>query len=182
MKEISVRQELFRLVHNTLDAWPITQMDTSICPKCKTQIRPKAGRPDIMVLNPWGRSFVIEVKAIRGGSFSFAQIEPQQRQWLTNWLNSEGLGYVGIGTMTQPRRAWLIDWKSWLEIEQLVTGIQNSLPVVAGKGYNLELQEKGWDFEHLCKPWELKRITGGWELPAGHSLRRLYETRLAQFA
>ena len=177
MDETYIRQEAFRLAEHGLQTWPITQTDTNICPKCHTKIRPKAGRPDILILNPWGRSYVIEMKAIRGGAFAFKQVEEQQRKWLTNWLAAGGLGYLGFGTMEKPRRFWIVDWESWLRIEELVMEVQDSIPVVAGKGYKRLLQDNGWDVHNLCRPWELQRITGGWTLPEGHSLRRLYDSQ-----
>jgi hypothetical protein len=177
MDEKAIRQEAYHLAHHELHCYPITQTDAAICPRCHAKIKPPIGRPDIMVLNPWGPSYVIEMKAIRGGSFAFSQLEEQQRKWLTNWMEYGGLGYLGVGTLERPRRFWLIDWDAWLRIEDLMGEVQKSLPVVAGKGYNRILQDNGWDFDHLCEPYELIRITGGWELQDEHSLRRLYESR-----
>lgn len=175
MDETVIRQETFRLANRQLETWPITQTDLVICPRCKAKVKPPKGRPDILVLNPWGRSFVIELKAVRGGAFQFSQLEDKQRQWLTRWLEAGGLGYLGLGTMETPRRFWLVDWESWLQVEDLVSEVQQSIPVVAGKGYNRILQDNGWDMDRLLQPFELKRIPYGWQLPENHSLWRLYE-------
>ncbi len=175
MKETEIRQEVYRMLHKDFALWPITQTDASICPRCHNVIKPPGGRPDIMVLNPWGQSIVVEVKAIRGGSFAFSQIEEKQRKWLNRWEESDGRGFIAIGTLERPRRLWIIDWFPWLRLEEVISEHQASIPVTAGPGYLRSLQDNNLDMDNLCKDFELNRITGGWEMPKDHTIRRMYE-------
>ncbi|MBD3309510.1 hypothetical protein GF348_24235 [candidate division KSB3 bacterium] len=173
MKEKDIRQEVYHLLHTEYDLWPITQMDLAICPRCHAKVKPPIGRPDILVLNPLGRTIVIEVKAIRGGSFSFSDIRDEQRQWLDNWLEAGGFGYIAIGTLKRPRRLWIVDWAVWRNAEKQIKPIQKSIPVVAGKGYNRELQDKNLDMSTLFVRHELEKIPYSWELPEDHTIRRI---------
>ena len=177
MKEVHVRRKIFRILR-LMGYWPITQTDATICPRCKTKVKPPIGRPDILVLNPVGRTAVVEVKVLRrnDASFPFDRISPEQRQWLDRWEADGGLGYIALGAII-PRKTkdylenlWLVDWNCWKEVEGLVSPIQSSIPLVAGKGMRRELQERHYDLTTLLAPWQMKPSTGEWVLPAKHSV------------
>lgn len=143
----------------------------------KAVARPPKGRPDILVLNPTGHSAVVEVKALnleRHKSFYFGKVTPEQDAWLTRWYRDGGLGYLAIGTVgVRPRRLWLVDWGDWRAVMASVGQYQDSLPYIAGKGFNKQLQKLEWDMDRLLSNYELERKTGGWVLPSDHSLLRL---------
>ena len=176
MKEVDVRRKIFRMLR-LMGYWPITQTDATICPRCKTQVKPPIGRPDILVLNPRGRTAVVEVKILRPTeqSFPFDRITPEQHQWLDRWEADGGLGYLGLGAI-RPHKSkdylehlWLVDWSRWKEIEGLVSPIQSSIPLVAGKGMRRELQENHYDLTTLLEPWRVQHSSAGWQVPARHT-------------
>lgn len=176
MDEAYVRREIYHMLHTQYSYYPITQTDALPCPKCHTLSKPPVGRPDIIVLNPTGRTVVVEVKALRGKSFSMDQIEEKQHKWLDRWANDSGYGYIAIGTMIpRHRRLWIIDWDFYREVEDLISPIQRTIPLVAGKGYRREMQDNHLDFKHLFPDWEMTRITGSWEFPTNHTIRRIDE-------
>jgi hypothetical protein len=133
----------------------------------KAVARPPKGRPDILVLIPNGRNRVCEVKVVPKNkkSFPFSNIEEKQRRWLDAWTEDGGDAFLAIGTLVpRQRRLWLVTWTAWRQLEETVSPIQESVPVVAGKGMRKELQENHYDMHTLLCDWELSRITGGWEL------------------
>ena len=176
MKEIQVRQKIFRLLVS-LGYWAITQTDTAICGRCGAKIKPPIGRPDIISLHPEHRSIVVEVKTLarRATSFSFSRITPEQRKWLDGWYGAGGLGYIALGVIRPAGKRdklehlYLIDWLFWHDVETLVRPIQASLPLVAGKGTSTVLQARNLDIVTLLAPWELSRRQGTWHLPPGHT-------------
>ena len=176
MKEKQVRQKVFRLL-KALGYWPITQMDTAICGRCGAKIKPPIGRPDIIVPHPEKRSIVVEVKALRRNetSFSFSNITLEQRKWLKAWGEAGGLGYIALGVIRPAGKRdvlehlYLVDWLSWWHMEFLVSPIQASVPLFAGKGTRKELQADHLDIVTLLAPWELSRHQGGWDLPPNHT-------------
>jgi hypothetical protein len=177
MNESDVRRKIYRLLRE-LDYWPITNTNTSICPRCKAQVKPTIGRPDILVLHPKTRPIVVEVKCLRQSetSFPFNRVTPEQHTWLNRWEEDGGLGYLALGVL-RPHRSrvyldhlWLVDWAYWKEIEGLVSPIQNSIPLTAGKGMRQELQAHQLDLLTLLRHCSLHdAATGQWQLPAGHS-------------
>jgi hypothetical protein len=97
MKEAEIRAEIYRILYKDEGYWPITQTDAVKCWQCGALVKPKIGRPDIMVMNPSGPAIVVEVKAFpppaKGKewaqtSISFDRIEDKQRKWLTRWDNA----------------------------------------------------------------------------------------------
>jgi len=176
MKEADVRRMIFKSLR-VLGYWPITQTDATICPRCKTKVKPPIGRPDILVLHPTGRTMVVEVKVLRPGekSFPMNRITPEQRQWLGRWAEDGGQGYLALGAIRKRgsrdylEHFWLVDWTAWTETEGLVSPIQSSIPLAAGKGMRRELQENDYSLTTMLGPWALRRDNGVWELPEGHS-------------
>jgi len=177
MKEIQVRQKLFRLLGD-LGYWPITQMDTAICGRCGAKIKPPIGRPDIIALHPREHGIVVEVKTLtrNATSFSFSNITPEQRRWLEGWCAAGGLGYIGLGVIRPAGKRdklehlYLVDWHAWWFMETLIEPIQASIPLVAGKGTRKALQETKSDIVTLLRPWELSRSQGFWRLPPDHAI------------
>jgi hypothetical protein len=176
MNEAYVRRQVFRMFR-LMGYWPITQTDAAKCPECHALIRPPIGRPDILVLHPRAQTIVVEVKVLRPAetAFSFDDVTPEQHAWLSAWLNHGGNGYLAIGIIRQAKtkhkleHLYLVDWLAWLGAETIVKPIQNSIPLVAGKGMRKELQANSLDIIHLLQSYELMRHSGGWHLPDGHS-------------
>lgn len=182
MNEADVRLKV-KHIFEKLGCWVITQTDANICPKCHFKIRPKAGRPDLLCLNPsdTGLNAVCEVKVIRSSeeSFSFDEISDKQRRWLTAWTDAGGLGYLALGYINPHGKRdyldglWIVDWPGWLAIEEIIRPIQKSIPYRAGPGYRKVLQEEMYDCTHLLYSWEVKREEGMWIIRTPHTLERV---------
>ena len=176
MNEADVRGKVFKTLR-LLGYWPITQTDATICPRCRTKVKPPIGRPDILVLHPTAKDLVVEVKALRPAdtAFPFDRISPEQRKWLDRWEEVGGRGYIGLGAIRKHQSRdhleylWLVDWTDWKEIEGLVSPIQSSIPFAAGKGMRRAIQEHDYCLPAMLKPWALARQNGAWEIPDAHS-------------
>lgn len=144
----------------------------------------ESGRFDVMVMRN-GRVAFVEVKNDTF-SFSFAQFQQNKRDWLkimepfriSSWL------FLLLGdrppsynkeTYVHARRAWLIPIEEYFAAEQLLTPIQNSIPMIASKGYSKVLQEQKLDAIHLFAPYELSWSKGSWELPEDHIFRSVFD-------
>jgi len=140
-------------------------------------LKKQPGRPDLVVMNPLGPGFYMEVKIInvaKETAFHFDKISAGQRRWLSMWedVRTDG-SWLGLGVIgTRPRKMYVIPWSTWLSIEELLTPFQNSLPYSAGPGYRVELQTMGLDFRlltpFLCtKVKSSERVSGesGWRIP-----------------
>lgn len=173
MNEADFRQGAYRMLRK-MGYWPLRGRDATICPRCHTSILPPIGRPDIIILAPQGFGRVLETKFVsnRETSFPFSSISEEQRKWLCAWKDAGGLGYLGIGVQTRPASFYIIDWGTWLAIEEMVSPVQASLPVSFdnGKGYSLILRQKGYDLVTLCGEYKLTRAGGEWQVPDTHSL------------
>lgn len=175
MREKQVRQKLYKMLR-LLGYWPITSSNTSVCIKCHAQMRPPIGRPDIICLHPLAPSIVVEVKTLGPNetSFPLSRITPEQRQWLDRWQEADGLGYIGLGVIrpagmrTKLEHLYLVPWFIWQSIEGLVGQYQESIPLVAGKGFRREMQVHHLDIVTLLLAWELYSTEGTWHLPPGH--------------
>ena len=198
MNEAKFRSEVGRLIR-AAGWWDLTGRDAIICPRCKTKILPKKGRPDTICPNPNRFGFVIEYKMyenLKEGklweqvpAFAFSEIEPEQRVWLTVWDSyakrdpsigiKRGGAYIGLGirhgtagAKNKPRKGWVIPWQSWLWVEdRLREAGQASLPLVAGKGMNKLVQANHLDAVTQLAPWELAHVQNvGWRFPNLHPL------------
>lgn len=125
------------------------------------------GRPDLVIMNPNGPGFYVEVKAIRGASFSFSAIEDGQRRWLSAWEEVRGNGsYIGLGELTRPRGVWLVPWPVWLETEARVRELGlGFLPLRNGSHSRKILRENNIDFGLLEEYKLLGKPTTGWYMP-----------------
>jgi len=173
MEESGVRQQLYKMLRQ-YGYWPLRGRDATICPKCHTKILPPIGRPDIVVLAPHGIGRVVEVKAVnmlKDKSFSFSEISPDQRQWLSSYAICGGLGYIAIGAVNvRPMRVWVIDWEHWLDIEKVVSMCQASIPITLIGKFKREVVANGFSLELMAKNYELLRVKSEWKVPPGHSL------------
>ena len=172
MDESYVRRAVFRAAR-LAGLWPITQTDASRCSHCGHLVRPPPGRPDILGMNPVGRSIVIEVKTVRPKetAFAFADIDDRQRKWLNRWHEDGGQGYIGLGIIRQHGQMhgldhlYLIPWGRWLAAEEIVSSIQESIPVQAAKGTRRELQDGKLDIVTVFADLELERTDGVYQWP-----------------
>lgn len=175
MKEIDVRSklnQLFRQLNYNADTPP----DTMVCP-CGMKLRPSIGQPDVTMMSPTGRSCYVEVKVVLSSEkrFGFASITTEQRGKLTAWMERGGMGYLGLGIITRPKRndklerLYLVEWSAWLEMETKLRQYQSSIPVVAGKGFSKVLQAQKLDIVTLLSDWQVSYVRGsGWQLPLTH--------------
>jgi len=158
VEEITVRQEIFRALVRAGFA-PITQTDTSVCARCGYLNHPPIGRPDILVLNPTGPSFVVECK-ICSTSLPKAHIRPEQRKWLNWWCREMGgMGFIALGVTgaRSGRKGYhlaLVPWPDWCTLEEKY-GERESVPAAHRGTLNPDLA-----------PYTLTWSTGqGWVLP-----------------
>ena len=176
MKEIDVRDKLntlFRSLNYNAD----TVRDGIVCPRCQNVIVPVSGRPDVTMVHPTGRSCYVEVKVVRSGekSFPFSRITEDQRGKLSDWADRGGMGYLGLGvivphgTREKLGQLCLVEWRAWLVMEAKLCEHQNSIPVVAGKGFSKVLQAQKLDIVTLLSDWQVSYVRGsGWQLPMTH--------------
>ena len=134
MNEGDVRLEVYHSLQG-YGYWPLHGRDAILCPRCGAKILPQvAGRPDLLVLDPIGKTLVCEVKAVnveKALSFAFSLIEDDQRRWLNAWKDHQGQGYLALGTIGErPRRLWVVPWSEWITLEeQMKLGSFTSIPV-----------------------------------------------------
>lgn len=183
MKEADIRGEVFNLLER-YHYWPMTQQNATVCPRCHTQWRPPASRPDIVTL----QNVVVECKSYpRRGAFPFAAIEAGQRGWL-DLASDDGIdAYLALGTRTgragtrNPRRLWIVPWSVWLAVEERVRPFQDSLPLMAGLAKLLAVRERGLGAVELLQQWALYWENGEWHLPLLHPLYTGEERDLAEW-
>ena len=192
MLESKFRAEISRLLRRNF-FWATTSQNTRRCPTCGAPIKPRVvGRPDLLCLNPAEASVVIEAKMFvhlpdkpwNDAEFLFSKITDEQRTWLTNFQEDADerraalelppwtASYLAIctshgraGSAKSPRLAWLVPWKSWLEVERKVLKVRKSLPLVA-----LRTSDVGLSAIDLLEPWALIWKKGGWSVPISHPL------------
>ena len=170
MNEGNVRNELYRMLRYRYGLWPDHFPDIP-------GIKKQPGRPDLVVMNPFGPGFYMEVKVInvaKETAFKFNNISDGQRLWLSTWEEARCDGsWLGLGVIgTRPRKMYIIPWNTWLSIEESLTPFQSSLPYKAGPGYKVKLRTMGLDFRLLelfscIKVKASERIEGesGWRIP-----------------
>lgn len=151
----------------------------------------EGGRFDMFVMGN-GRVAAVEVKNDEL-AFAFAQFQQNKRDWLklmepfqiSSWL------CLLLGNMSPAynkevhptsRRAWLMPIEHYFAVEELISPIQNSIPMIAGKGYNKTLQENHWDAVNLFSDYELTWGKGSWELPSGHLFRTVFNVEVREAA
>jgi hypothetical protein len=169
MNESTIRRELYQMLRYRYNLWP------DHFPDIKGVKEP--GRPDLVVMNPKGPGYYVEVKALNVGkatAFPFSSIYASQKRWLDAWEEvCPGHAWLGIGVCgIKEREMYLLPWPAWWAIEEEVSIYQASLPYVVGDGYLTEMQELGLDFR-LLQLYRLERVpkkerlTGesGWKLP-----------------
>lgn len=150
--------------------------DAIICPRCHCKIVPKRGLADRTMVHPTALSCYVEVKTVRRDetSFSFAEISDKQRATLDDWRARAGLGYLALGIIRRSKKndrlaaLFVVEWGVWRALERQVSKHQNSIPIVAGPGFAIELQKKRLDIETQLHAWGLMRIKGGWTFNYHH--------------
>jgi hypothetical protein len=107
-------------------------------------------------------------------NFKFAQIKPRQREWLNEWMTISWLwiwyGDVPPDRYKDParRRAYLIQWGSWLHLEHILQ--EAGLAGLAFlKPHALEHREAGLSAVQLLAPYELTWVGNQtWDIPPTH--------------
>jgi len=169
MNEANIRREIYQMLRYRYGLWP------DHWPDIAGKKRP--GRPDLIIMNPRGPGFYIEVKHInltRVRSFSFKSIGQSQRRWLSLWEEQRPNGsYLAIGvTGEMARDVFIVPWLLWLKIEETVKSAQSSLPYLADSTHRLVMRRNAYDFRMIDK-WSCRRIAkknrlpkeSGWVLP-----------------
>lgn len=145
------------------------------------------GGPDMQVQRN-GRFAYVEVKN-GTDSFKFDDFEENKREFVHEKAIPLGLPYwmflvLGNGVPTKTsithRRAWLFPIQRFFEIEFQIKPIQGTLPLLAGKGYRTELQERKLDAVHLLAQYELEFIKGSngspwrWTVQDEHDFHKIF--------
>lgn len=165
--EKAVMHDVIYMLRHHYGLWP------DHCEDGHRQCKP--GRPDIIVMNPTGSGYYIEVKdmPITETSFSFAEITDEQRKWLLAWEKARpGGSFLAIGitkTRKEMEAIYLIPWLKWLDVEDRLRPYQASLPLIVGAGMLKEVQSQHLDFslvkDYACPRIKASRPDGGWRLP-----------------
>jgi len=136
------------------------------------------GHPDYTVLlPPFG--FYIEAKAGHNNRFDFDQIDEKQRNYLDLYAPISYLWlWMGEGRPTDndnPRMAWLIPWKDWLDLEQLFAAHSRvSIPYEAASGLDADTYLDAYKLTWVGK--------GCWDIPPKHPLWFRLTTEAREFA
>ena len=144
------------------------------------------GRADLMVVKN-GYGCYIEIKSGKTG-FLFSHYEPHQRQWAETYAlpipyQTPVWIWLFLGTDPPnrnperyvPRKAWLVPYFAFLEVEQMIAPYQATLPYRVKKGLRKELQEGSLDACTLFRDYELQWNGGGvWMCPESHLFRQVY--------
>lgn len=149
-------------------------------PTSKFATENEPGRADLMIVRH-GLGGFIEVKNGRQ-SFPFAALRPNQRTWIETYCLAQPFCNpcfvwlsLGLHPPTYdaakylPRRAWLVPYLQFLEVERRVAPHATYLPYRAGKGERIALQEQGFDATRLLSPFALYWDKGGWLCPPSSS-------------
>lgn len=196
MKESQIRTEIKRLLER-LGFWPITQTDAFKCENCGHVSRPPKGRPDTLLLHPEKLSIVCEYKMFgwpgksgyASASLDTSKITEPQRVWLHTWNDRYagwwGGSWLGLGTrhgragaLYEPRRAWLVPWDKFCELETAFvdTTSLHSIPLLSYAG----MKQGALIYRHMLwacnmfKPWELRWKQGSWWFKDDHPLYQAY--------
>jgi hypothetical protein len=160
MNEAIIRRELYQMLRYRYDLWPDHFPDVAAAKQ--------PGRPDLVVMNPKGPGYYVEVKALnldQNKSFAFSDITDGQRLWLDTWEEARAQGsWLAIGVYQQRHEIYLIPWIAWTRVEAQVRPHQDSLPYTVGPGYLKELQSQGLDFR-LLEQYKLVRVKTADRLP-----------------
>ncbi len=156
-------------------------------PTAKYATADAPGRAD-MLATKGGRSVYIEIKSA-AAAFAFTDLRDNQRKWIEEqalkveqtpvwiWLN---LGQHPPNYNPDdylPRRAFLVPYELFLDIENQVKPFQNSLPYRAGKGYNVQVQALKLDAVHLLSNYALQWNKGFWVVPENHPFYHFVSAR-----
>lgn len=187
MNEAQVTSELSNLLAR-LWFWPYKAADA--CPKCGQPTYPQ-GQADILCQDA---GIAIEVKMFdhedgalwEQATFSFSELNPAQRDWLTMWQRDGELkqatqsAWLAIGTphgkaaraTKHPRLLWIVPWSYWrLGVEKPLLPHRNSLPLAPYKGQRPKaVVEQGLNAMYLLDGYNLEWHDGGWHLPWHHPL------------
>lgn len=141
------------------------------------------GHPDYTWLSLAGPGGFVEVKD-GDDNFNFAEIKPKQRDWLNDWLPISWLWlFMGTGRNgTDQRAAYLIPWKSWLEIEEEAR-VWKLSGMAWQKPHQMSIREAGLSIDEMCAPHKLKWIGDNcWDIPETHCFWSLPIEQVSLFA
>lgn len=161
--------------------WPLIYPNTSVCPKCHHQLFPLPDRPDIIIANEG-----IEVKEA-DDRIAFNAISDGQREWADK-RTEEGFKYwiaLQLGRdrpdskSVNKKRAWLIPWTKWKEMEATLSEYQKSLPLIVSSKSKNALKDNSLDAITIFYDYELK-WDGGWKIPTNHLYNYSLQDKLKQ--
>ena len=82
-------------------------------------------------------------------------------------MDDKGWGYLALGTVgvkRGTRELWIVPWRKWLAMEDMIREYQASIPHTAGKGISKTLQEKGLDITRIFRPYQAYWEKGCWHV------------------
>lgn len=136
----------------------------------------RKGYPDIRAEHPVYPLAHIEVKAIGkdAKSFAFAQIEPEQRNYLTKWSDKGGAAYLAIGKIVPSGSKskiggiWVFPWHHWLNVEsRYQKSIAYSWGLYEKRPLDWEKRGSIIELQDFC---ELEKTEEGWQFHPAHWL------------
>lgn len=155
--------------------WPFHHQDARPCPKCHTIITPPIkGRPDIESRHPKFPTVLIEVKDCKELAFPFAEIEPEQRAYLTAWMEAGGASYLALGKIvpmgskTTIHSIYVVLWDDWLEFERY-SGGKSAVYDFALYQNKVRIDEKSI-VDNFSSRYRLFGASNNWHFQDEHSL------------
>lgn len=124
----------------------------------------------------------VEVKTGKNERFDFSSWSEGQREYAGKWRVVRGCEYwiaVVIETVEGPHRVkrdtFLVPSPIMIQTEDLLSGIQGSIPYSVRKGLNKKIQEENLVASVLWKRFALNWVTGqGWRLTEDHPFSEMY--------
>lgn len=141
-----------------------------------------------------GRSVFIEVKCAQANdenSFDFDEYRENQREWAEEYCLNEPYNNPLFVALTiggdkphlspekgyKPRKLYLLPYRHFQKLEEKIRVYQDSIPYLADKGHNKEMQERNLDAVHLLANYELPYSPKDhiYILPEHHLFNRYFE-------
>jgi hypothetical protein len=123
-------------------------------------------KPDVFGNHPTDRCVVAECKLIAPKVeiepyLDPAQISEGQRTWLDTWkYQSSGMCFLGLCTTEAPRRAWLIPWDIYVELERKLAH--------EDLFFKIRISQLPSEYELI---WNKSEAKTRWNYPEGHPLQ-----------
>ena len=140
------------------------------------------GRIDIYGLNPVGPTIAVEAKDIQSKSRIEEYLDPReisvsQRRWMDWWVYCRGgQAFLGLGTVTRPRRLWIIPWDKWITAEKDQLSKCNGLLADCLDALRMPIsviEKIGWPPSNPRGLYELIWNKGNWAFQETHPIMEI---------